>query len=175
MTDPFPPLTLVLGGIASGKSDFAERLIAASGLPPTYIATAEARDAEMAEKISAHKARRGAEWRNLEAPMDLADAILLEESGMVLVDCLSMWLTNHLLAESDLEAEFMQLLNAIDAAKTPLVIVSNEVGLGGIAADTLTRRFAEKQGEINRLIAAQADKVVLVSAGIAQVLKGRHA
>jgi len=168
-----PGLTLVLGGAASGKSAFAENLILASGLRPVYVATAEVRDDEMAARISRHRERRGAEWCNLEAPRALAAALAERAAGeAVLVDCLTMWLSNHLLDEADWGAQAAALAEALAACAAPVVAVSNEVGHGVVPDNALARRFREAQGWLNQRIAAQADRVVLVTAGLPLALKG---
>ena len=168
-----PRLTLVLGGVASGKSAFAERLVTASGLRPVHLATAEAGDAEMAAKIAAHRAARGPEWRNVEAPRDLAPALAgLQAEEMLLLDCLSMWLSNHLLAGSLTEARQDALLAALAAAAGPVAVVSNEVGGGGVGGDALSRRFQNALGRLNQRLAARADSVILVTAGLPLALKG---
>jgi len=169
-----PGLTLVLGGAASGKSAFAENLIRLSGLRPVYIATAEVRDDEMAARISRHRDRRGADWCNLEAPRALAAALADRAAGeAVLVDCLTMWLSNHLLDEADLAAEGAALSDALAACAAPVVAVSNEVGHGVVPGNALARRFREAQGWLNQRIAARAGCVVLVTAGLPLALKGR--
>ena len=166
-------LTLILGGIASGKSAHAEALAEATGPNRLYVATAQPHDDEMRAKIAAHRARRGTGWQTAEAPLDLAPALANPVEDVVLVDCLSMWLTNHLLADHDLAAAQAALLEAVGACPKPLILVSNEVGLGGIDPNALARKFAAAQGALNRAVAAQADHVVLVTAGIPQVLKGQ--
>jgi len=173
MTD-FPQITLVTGGIASGKSAWAERLVLSSGLSPVYIATAQALDDEMRAKVAQHKARRGGQWRLIEAPLDLAPALArLGPDEIALVDCLTMWLSNHLLADHDTAALAPALLGAVSAQRAPVVMVTNEVGLGGIAPDPLARRFADAQGALNQQIAARADLVVAVMAGLPLALKGQ--
>ena len=167
-------LTLVLGGVASGKSEFAEALVLRVGGAPVYVATAEAHDDEMRAKIAIHQARRqGAGWLTREAPRDLGAAFGdLPEGAIVLIDCATMWLSNHLLAGED-GAELADALVAIQAAcPAPVVVVSNEVGLGGVAANALARAFAAAQGSLNRALAAEAGVVVQVVAGLPQVLKG---
>lgn len=168
-----PKLVVVLGGASSGKSALAERLVTGSGLYPVHIATAEAHDAEMAEKIAAHRAARGSVWRNLEAPLDLCAPLSSAAPGeSVLVDCATLWLSNHVLAETDIAAETARLLAALAAAACPVVVVSNEVGQGIVPDNALARRFRVEQGRLNRLLAAEADLVVGVMAGLPFVLKG---
>ncbi|MCB1336208.1 MAG: bifunctional adenosylcobinamide kinase/adenosylcobinamide-phosphate guanylyltransferase [Maritimibacter sp.] len=173
MTAALPPLTLVIGAAASGKSAFAERLITATGAPALYIATAEAHDAEMRAKIAAHRARRGAGWTTVEAARDLAPPLAAARPHQpVLLDCATLWLTNQLLAEADLAAEQSHLLQSLAACPAPVIIVTNEVGAGLVPETTLGRRFRDAQGRLNQALAAQADLVVLVSAGLPLVLKG---
>ncbi|MGC1777883.1 MAG: bifunctional adenosylcobinamide kinase/adenosylcobinamide-phosphate guanylyltransferase [Xanthobacteraceae bacterium] len=168
-------LTLVLGGARSGKSRHAERLIAALPPPWTYIATAEAGDAEMAERIAAHQARRGPQWRTVEAPRDLATPLATRERSPTLIDCLTLWLSNLMLANADIEAEVVRLESALDAAAAPVVLVANEVGSGIVPETPLGRRFRDWQGILNQRIAARANRVVLVVAGLPLVLKEAEA
>jgi adenosylcobinamide kinase/adenosylcobinamide-phosphate guanylyltransferase len=169
----FPDLTLVTGGAASGKSRFAERLVATAGRRKVYVATAEAFDAEMAAKIEKHRLDRGALWRTIEAPLDLVGALGEEWSDeIVLVDCLTLWLSNHLLADGDLGAEGDKLLAALGAMQVPVVLVSNEVGQGVVPDNALARRFRAAQGALNQRIARRADLVVAVMSGLPLVLKG---
>jgi len=169
-------LTLVLGGARSGKSRYAERAIMA--LPPpwsypwAYVATAEALDAEMAARIDAHRSRRGPEWRNFEAPRDLPAALAACNTMPVLVDCLTLWLSNLMLAEADIEPAIAQLETALAAHPSPVVLVSNEVGSGIVPDYPLGRRFRDMQGILNQRIAALSDRVVLVVAGLPLALKG---
>jgi adenosyl cobinamide kinase/adenosyl cobinamide phosphate guanylyltransferase len=165
-------LTLVLGGARSGKSRYAEGLIGALPPPWTYIATAEAGDSEMAERIAAHRARRGAQWHTAEAPRDLAGALTSCRSVPVLVDCLTLWLSNLMLAEADVEAEIVRLEQALADATAPVVLVANEVGFGIVPVHPLGRRFRDLQGVLNQRIAARADRVVLVVAGLPLAVKG---
>ncbi len=167
-----PPVTLVTGGARSGKSAFAEGLARASGLPRTYIATAEPRDDEMARRIARHREDRGAEWATVEAPHDLA-AALNAATGVVLVDCLTLWLTNRMLAGADLAAESAALVAAMAAAPGPVIAVTNEVGWGIVPDNALARAFRDAQGRLNQAVAAQAGLVVGVMAGLPLVLKGR--
>ena len=169
-------LSLVLGGARSGKSRYAEGLITA--LPPpwkppwTYVATAEAGDAEMAERIAAHRARRGASWRTIEAPRDLAHSLRTCKAAPVLVDCLTLWLSNLMLAGADIDAAFDRLHDALTTINAPVVTVANEVGSGIVPDHALGRRFRDMQGLLNQRIAARADRVVLVVAGLPLALKG---
>ncbi|ODA68270.1 Bifunctional adenosylcobalamin biosynthesis protein CobP [Methyloligella halotolerans] len=166
-----PRLTLVLGGARSGKSRYAEDLLRQVPPPWRYVATAEARDEEMETRLEAHRARRGAEWRTVEAPLYLVAAI--EEAGdaPLLIDCLTLWLTNAMLAERDLENETEALLGALGAARGPVIAVSNEVGLGIVPETPLGRRFRDAQGILNQRVAACADRVVLMTAGIPLTVK----
>jgi adenosylcobinamide kinase/adenosylcobinamide-phosphate guanylyltransferase len=165
-------LTLVLGGARSGKSRYAESLVAACPSPWIYVATAEPLDDEMRERIAEHRARRGADWRSIEAPRDLAGA-LAENSGggAVLVDCLTLWLSNLMLADADIAAESDRLDTVLSGIARPVVLVSNEVGFGIVPDNALARRFRDAQGRLNQRIAARADRVVLMVAGLPLVVK----
>jgi adenosylcobinamide kinase/adenosylcobinamide-phosphate guanylyltransferase len=169
-------LTFVIGGARSGKSRYGESVIAT--LPPpwqpswAYVATAEALDAEMAERIEAHRARRGPQWRTVEAPRDLAAALTECETTPVLVDCLTLWLSNHMLADANIELEMARLEAALTTAKTPIVLIANEVGSGIVPDHPLGRKFRDLQGVLNQRMAARADRVVLVVAGLPLALKG---
>jgi adenosylcobinamide kinase / adenosylcobinamide-phosphate guanylyltransferase len=167
-----PALTLVLGGARSGKSRHAESLFAALPPPWVYVATAEAGDAEMAERIASHRARRGAKWQTVEAPHDLATALTDAESTIpILVDCLTLWLSNRMLAGGDVEAETGRLEAAVDGRRAPVVLVSNEVGFGIVPDNALARRFRDLQGRLNQRMAARANRVVLMVAGLPLVVK----
>jgi adenosylcobinamide kinase / adenosylcobinamide-phosphate guanylyltransferase len=167
-----PKLTLVLGGARSGKSRHAEGLIAALPPPWTYVATAEAGDEEMAARIKSHRERRGAQWRTIEAPRELAKALAACGDGPVLVDCLTLWLSNLMLAEANVEEETAQLEETLAATKGPLVLVANEVGSGIVPGYPLGRRFRDMQGILNQRIAARAERVILMVAGLPLALKG---
>lgn len=169
-----PPITtLVLGGAASGKSDFAEQLVLGAGKPPVYLATALAQDAEMRAKIDRHIARRGDGWTTIEAPQE-ADLALTGMGGghICLLDCATMWLNNLMMVDAPLAESQARLLDAIRSCAADLVIVSNEVGQGIVPDNALARRFREAQGRLNIALAAQADTVVQVVAGLPIVLKG---
>ncbi len=172
MAMPLPRLTFVLGGASSGKSRYAERLVTGAPLPWIYVATAEAGDAEMAERIAAHRKRRPSPWSTVEAPLDLAEAITHHGgSGVLLIDCLTLWLSNVLLAGRPVEGEIVRLVDALGAAPGPVVIVSNEVGLGIVPDNALARGFRDWQGRLNAEVAAIADHVVFLTAGLPHTLK----
>ncbi|KAA0909867.1 bifunctional adenosylcobinamide kinase/adenosylcobinamide-phosphate guanylyltransferase [Aquicoccus porphyridii] len=166
-------LTLVLGGIASGKSAFAEGLVRQSGKPMIYLATAQAFDDEMTQKIARHRKARGPGWHTIEEPLAVAQRLRDIAAGhCVLLDCATLWLSNHLLSDSDLEAETHALLAGLADCTSDLVVVSNEVGLAGVPDNALARRFANAQGRLNQSIAARAARVILVTAGLPVTLKG---
>lgn len=169
-----PSVVLVLGGAASGKSRYAEAVAKNLGKARLYIATAQAFDAEMADKIFLHREQRAADgWRTVEAPLDLAGALSqAEPEAAVLVDCLTMWVSNLLLAERDVDLACDGLLAAMAARGGPTVVVSNEVGQGIVPDNPLARRFRDAQGGLNRRLAAKSDRVVAVMAGLPMALKG---
>jgi adenosylcobinamide kinase/adenosylcobinamide-phosphate guanylyltransferase len=160
-------LTFLLGGARSGKSAEAERRVEQLPAPWSYIATAQAFDDEMRERIGRHRARRGGGWATVDAPFDLAGALGAVEAGRpVLVDCLTLWLTNHLLADHDLEAECARLETVLAAPSGPWFVVSNEVGMGIVPDNALSRRFRDAAGRLHQRVAAVADEVVLMVAGL---------
>ena len=165
-------ITLVLGGARSGKSRYAESLIAALPPPWTYLATAEAGDTEMAARIATHRARRGPQWRTIEAPRDLAAALKSRQTTPVLVDCLTLWLSNLMLADADIDAEIERFEAALADTGAPVVLVANEVGSGIVPDNPLGRRFRDLQGVLNQRMAERADRVVLVVAGLPLAIKG---
>ncbi len=168
-----PPLTLVIGGARSGKSGYAERLIFATVRPRRYIATAEAWDDEMRARIARHQQDRGPDWTTVEAPLDLAAALTAATPNeVVLIDCATLWLTNHLLADHDLAAETAHLVTALAACAAPVVIVTNETGWGIVPDNALARRFRDAQGRLNQRLAGRAALVVTVIAGLPLALKG---
>lgn len=174
MTGSLPSLTLVVGGARSGKSAFAETLVSRSGRPRRYIATAEAWDDEMRDRIARHRLDRGADWTTVEAPLDLVGALSRARADeAVLVDCATLWLTNHLLADHDIGAESARLLDALSTCAAPIVIVSNETGWGIVPDNALARRFRDEQGRLNQRLATAAPLVVTVIASLPLVLKGR--
>jgi adenosylcobinamide kinase/adenosylcobinamide-phosphate guanylyltransferase len=167
---PLPRLTLVLGGARSGKSRYGEELVRRTAPPWTYVATAEAWDTEMAERIAHHRERRNASWKTLDAPLELA-AVVDRLTGPTLIDCLTLWLSNVMLAGRDVEAESEALLAALRRAPGPLVVVSNEVGLGIVPDTPLGRAFRDAQGRLNQRVAAAADRVIFMAAGLPLNLK----
>jgi adenosylcobinamide kinase / adenosylcobinamide-phosphate guanylyltransferase len=166
-------LTLVLGGARSGKSRHAEQLALASGRAPVYLATAQALDDEMARRIAAHRARRGPAWRTVEEPLDLVGTLRREctQERIVLVDCLTMWLTNLMVAGRPVEAESARLLEALPGLAWPAVLVSNEVGQGIMPDNAMARQFVDHAGFLHQRIALQADAVVFMTAGLPHRLK----
>ena len=169
-------LTLILGGARSGKSALAERLALESGREVVYVATAQALDEEMSERIAHHRARRPAAWTSIEEPIALA-AVLREqarEHRLLLVDCLTLWLSNLLGAEDPLcfATERAALLDALDVVTGEVVFVSNEVGLGITPLGELTRRFVDEAGRLHQALAQRCDRVVFVAAGLPLTLKG---
>lgn len=170
------PVTLVLGGARSGKSRHAESLVESQPGPCLYLATAEAGDAEIAERIRHHQARRGPRWQTLEEPLDLCGALagLARPGATVLVDCLTLWLSNLMGAERDIAAERAKLIDSLPALAGPVVFVSNEVGLGIHPANALARRFVDEAGRLNQEVAAAAQSVVYLVAGLPTHLKNEQ-
>ncbi|GJE59805.1 bifunctional adenosylcobinamide kinase/adenosylcobinamide-phosphate guanylyltransferase [Methylobacterium trifolii] len=165
-----PRTTLVLGGARSGKSAYAEALIEREAAPWLYLATAQAWDDEMRARIALHRARRGAGWTTRDVPLDLPAAVA-EATGPVLVDCLTLWLTNLILSEADVEGVSAALRAACAAAPGPVVLVGNEVGLGIVPDNALARRFRDAAGRLHQQLAAQADRVVFMVAGLPMIVK----
>jgi adenosylcobinamide kinase/adenosylcobinamide-phosphate guanylyltransferase len=165
-------LTFVLGGARSGKSRYAEELIAAHAAPWTYVATAQALDDEMVERIAHHRARRDDRWATLDAPLDLAATLADLPAGQpVLLDCLTLWLTNIILADQDVDAQSRQLASILAYPRGPWVVVANEVGLGIVPDNPLARRFRDAAGRLNQLVAAEADNVYFMVAGLPMKVK----
>lgn len=167
-------MTLVLGGARSGKSAFGETLIAASGLAPVYIATSEARDDEMVARIAHHRARRGPEWMTVEEPDDLEGVLSREAQPgrVVLVDCLTLWITNLMMADADIAARGAALCSALAAVGGPVILISNEVGLGIVPDNRMARDFRDHAGRLHQDVAAIADTVYFVAAGLPLKMKG---
>jgi adenosylcobinamide kinase/adenosylcobinamide-phosphate guanylyltransferase len=169
-----PAVTLILGGARSGKSRYAETLVMSAAGGGIYIATAAPGDDEMAARIAEHRARRDASWRTVEAPLDLAGTVLAhsDPARPILVDCLTLWLSNLMLAGRVAEHETENLCGALRAARGPVVLVANEVGLGLVPETPLGRQFRDAAGRLNQQVAALADRVVFVAAGLPLMLKG---
>lgn len=168
-----PRGTLILGGAASGKSEWAENFILDSGLQVIYLATGRIEDDETFSKVEVHKLRRDTRWRTIEEPMNLTAPLgNLDPNTPVLIDCATMWLSNQMMAESDLVIATATLVTALQGCPAPWVIVSNEVGHGIVPDNKLARQFREAQGRLNIALAREADLAVMVVAGLPQVLKG---
>ena len=181
-TYSLPPVSLVLGGARSGKSTHAEKLVAgtlfgATPRPAVYIATAEAGDVEMATRIMAHRARRGGGWTTIEEPLKLGEA--LEAAAVhgqpVLIDCLTLWLSNLMHAGEDVDAATDDLVHTLDGCVTPVVFVSNELGLGLVPETPLGRSFRDAMGRMNMRVAERADRVIFMAAGLPLLMKDRPA
>lgn len=166
MTD----VTFLLGGARSGKSRRGLEL--SDQAPRTFVATAELLDAEMHERISLHQAERGPEWGLIEAPLEICGVITGHRQGTLLIDCLTLWLNNLMYRERDVEAECERLIHALCASQAKIVLVSNEVGLSIAPENALARRFRDAQGRLNQQVAAVADRVEFIAAGLPMVLKG---
>jgi len=167
-------IALVLGGARSGKSRYAEALVqSVATRPPIYIATAEARDDEMRARIAHHRAQRGENWRTIEEPLALAVQLGQCKPGdVVLVDCLTLWLSNVLLADGNVEEAATDLCAALEATSARVVLVANEVGLGIVPENALARRFRDEAGRLNQRVAVIADYVAFIAAGLPLQLKG---
>ncbi len=166
--------TFILGGASSGKSAYAERLSLNHAGRCIYVATAHPSDPEMSEKISRHRARRGENWTTIEEPVSIVKPIsnLNESNVLILVDCLTLWLSNIMLENLDVVFETRKLVEQITDARAHLIFVSNEVGLGIVPDNVLAREFRHAQGVLNQEVAAAADEVFLITAGLPLNLKG---
>ncbi|WP_377289490.1 bifunctional adenosylcobinamide kinase/adenosylcobinamide-phosphate guanylyltransferase [Rhizobium sp. SG2393] len=164
----------VLGGARSGKSSFAERLVVESGLASAYIATSRAWDDEMRARIAAHRESRGPSWQTVEEPMDLVGALeRLDDPGTaILVDCLTLWVTNLMMEEADIAAESARLAGHLSRAKGLVVLVSNEVGLGIVPENAMARAFRDHAGRLHQAVAAASSEVYFVAAGLPLRMKG---
>ena len=169
-------LELILGGARSGKSRLAERLATQSGLAVTYIATSQALDGEMSARIQHHRQRRPADWGLVEEPLELARALRdnAAPGRCLLVDCLTLWLTNLLLAEDSqaLARERQALLDCLEQLPGRLILVSNETGLGVVPLGELTRRYVDEAGWLHQAVAERAERVLFTVAGLPMLLKG---
>jgi adenosylcobinamide kinase/adenosylcobinamide-phosphate guanylyltransferase len=168
-----PRTSLILGGARSGKSAHAEALVLATGLQPVYLATAETLDGEMEERVRHHRARRSAVWRTVEVPLELPEALveLARPEHAVLVDCLTLWVTNLLLADLPVETAADRLLAVLEQGSGPVVLVSNEVGQGIVPVGELARAFVDAAGRLHQRLAARAGLVRLIVAGLPLDLK----
>lgn len=168
-----PKGTFILGGAASGKSEWAENYILSSELNAIYLATGTVEDDETIFRVKVHKSRRDERWRTIEEPLELGPVLCdLSPNTPVLIDCATMWLSNQMMAQADLGEATAALLAALKSCPVPWVIVSNEVGHGIVPDNKLARRFREAQGRLNIALAREADLAVMVVAGLPQVLKG---
>lgn len=181
-TFPLPPVTLVLGGARSGKSTHAERLVTGTlhggaPRPAVYIATAEPGDVEMATRIMAHRTRRGAVWTTIEEPLKLDEALVTAAAHgqPVLVDCLTLWLSNLMHTGADVDEATDDLLRGLDGYAAPVVFVSNELGLGLVPETPLGRSFRDAMGRMNMRVAERADRVIFMAAGLPLTMKDRPA
>ncbi|KAB2714706.1 bifunctional adenosylcobinamide kinase/adenosylcobinamide-phosphate guanylyltransferase [Brucella intermedia] len=165
---------LVLGGARSGKSSYAEKMAQSSGLQPLYLATGRAFDGEMENRIAIHRNRRGSDWQTVEEPLDLVGALTLHVAvdRFVLVDCLTLWLTNLMMAERDIAAETAGLVAMLPNLAGPVVFVSNEVGFGIVPENRMAREFRDHAGFLHQAVAAVADEVYLIAAGLPLKMKG---
>ena len=171
-------LELILGGARSGKSRLAERLAAESGLAVTYIATSQALDGEMTERIAHHRERRPAHWALVEEPLQLA-RVLCEQAAAercLLIDCLTLWLTNLLMLDDParLAEERDALLECLDGLPGRVLLVSNETGLGAVPLGELTRRYVDEAGWLHQAVAERAQRVTFMIAGLPMTLKDAH-
>ncbi|WP_266168455.1 bifunctional adenosylcobinamide kinase/adenosylcobinamide-phosphate guanylyltransferase [Dyella subtropica] len=168
--------SLILGGARSGKSALAERMAMASGSDVVYLATAQALDEEMAARIAHHRAQRPKYWHSVEEPLALADALLAHarQGRCVLVDCLTLWLSNAL-GETDTQRYVRErdaLLNVLPDLPGDILLVSNEVGLGVVPMGELSRRFVDEAGRLHQALATHCERVLFVAAGLPLALKG---
>ena len=168
-------VSLVLGGARSGKSRYAEGLLSLHAGKRIYLATAEAGDAEMRTRIEDHRRRRGAGWRTVEAPLDIAPIIAGAGDHAVLLDCLTLWLANLMSAGGDISKAERELRSALGDVRAPVVLVSNEVGLGIVPDNALAREFRDHAGRLNQAMAALADRVFFLAAGLPLTLKDKAA
>lgn len=167
-------IAFILGGARSGKSRRAEALVAGRCANPLLIATAEPLDEEMGDRIARHRADRDPRWRAVEAPLEIAgaiDAADATDADGILVDCLTLWVTNLMLAGRDVEAALEELIRALGRARVPVVLVANEVGLGIVPENALARRFRDEAGRVNQRVAAASGLVLFMAAGLSLPMK----
>ncbi|MGJ8532367.1 MAG: bifunctional adenosylcobinamide kinase/adenosylcobinamide-phosphate guanylyltransferase [Alphaproteobacteria bacterium] len=164
---------LILGGARSGKSTYAEKMVLACGNAPHYVATSQIFDDEMKQRVHQHKQRRGTQWSVTEEPLNLCEAIeaVPTSSSAILVDCLTLWLSNLMHHDRNVDVETSQLLELIPRVGQPIVFVSNEVGMGIVPENALARAFRDHQGRLNQSLAAIVDRVDFIAAGLPLNLK----
>jgi len=163
---------LITGGARSGKSSFAEKRTLSYGTPVIYIATAQAFDEEMENRIQLHQQRRGDEWRTISEPLAIANILTsLDRQGACLVDCLTLWLSNLIFAEEDIPKATSSLIEAIATRRDPVILVTNEVGGGIVPENALARRFRDEAGRLNQIVAEAVDEVYTCISGIPLKLK----
>ncbi len=165
--------TLILGGARSGKSAYAEKLALKAHLHPVYIATAQAHDDEMRTRIAEHQNRRANTWTTIEEPLDLCKALRdhAAPTNVILVDCLTLWLSNLMMAEKNIDDETSKLVSLMREPAGSVILVSNEVGMGLVPETALGRDFRDHQGRLNQRIADAADSVEFIAAGYPLTLK----
>lgn len=165
---------LVLGGARSGKSNFSEKLVLSSGLDAHYVATGRAWDDEMRDRIREHQSRRGPVWTSHEEPVDLVGLLkkIDDPNRGILIDCLTLWVTNLMMDNRDMAAEFASLRQQVDTAKAKLVFVSNEVGLGIVPENRMAREFRDHAGRLHQNVAEGAGEVYFIAAGLPLKMKG---
>lgn len=174
MTTATDGAVLVLGGARSGKSAFAERLVCDTGLSRHYLATGRAWDEEMRERIARHRSDRGEGWRTHEEPVELVARLeaLDDPANVILIDCLTLWVTNLMMEERGMMQEFARLAAFVPRARAKLVLVSNEVGLGIVPENRMARDFRDHSGRLHQAIAQSAAEVYFIAAGLPLKMKG---
>lgn len=167
-------ITFVLGGARSGKSSYAEKLVEASGLQPVYLATGRAFDKEMESRIAAHRDLRGSQWQTEEEPLELVSSLekYTGNDRFVLVDCLTLWVTNLMMAERDIADAIDALVKVLPKLSGPVVFVSNEVGLGIVPENRMAREFRDHAGFLHQAVASAADEVYFMAAALPLKMKG---
>lgn len=172
-TQRLPPITLLVGGARSGKTGYGLRLAEQSGLSPVYVATGWAGDDEMADRIARHRAERGGQWTTLEERLDIAALIAREArpERVLLVDCLTLWLSNLMGADRDPDTEARHLAGVLGSLAGPIILIANEVGLGLVPETPVGRRFRDAQGRLNQTMARTAQSVMFLAAGLPLTLK----
>lgn len=171
MTDH--PVILIVGGARSGKSHYGEKLVEQSGKKPVYLATAEARDDEMLDRINVHQQRRSDHWQTIEEPFEIAEIIeeMAAPDTIILIDCLTLWLSNLMTEQKDVASALKRLLICLENTKGPVILISNEVGLGIVPDNALARSFRDEAGRINQAVASTASDVLFMVAGLPICLK----